>query len=88
MPITCDRPMINCAAAGDIASGVYAVHLVNNGASRETTLTGLPANLKVLRIYVTDARRGMKEGHRIPVTNGSAQFMLEGGTFTTLIGAI
>jgi hypothetical protein len=88
MPITCDRPMISCAAAGDIVNGAYAVHLVNNGASRETTLSGLPANLKELRIYVTDARRGMKEGHRIPVTNGTATFMLEGGMFTTLIGTI
>ena len=88
MPITCDRPMVNCAAAGDIANGRYAVHLVNNGASRPATLNGLPANLKELRIYVTDGRRGMKEGDRIPVADGSATFTLEGGTFTTLIGSL
>ena len=88
MPITCDRPRLTCAAAGDIANGVYAVHLVNTGASRQTTLTGLPAGLKELRIYVTDGQRGMKEGERIAVTDGSAKFLLEGGTFTTVIGAM
>jgi hypothetical protein len=88
LPITCDRPMLTCAAAGDIANDVYAVHLVNNGASRETTLTGLPPGLKELRVYVTDARRGMQEGDPIQVTEGSASFMLEGGTFTTLMGSL
>jgi len=86
MPLGCDRPMINCAAAGDIANGRYAVHLVNSGATRQTTLNGLPASLKELRSYVTDGQRGMQEGERIAITDGSARFLLEGGAFTTLLG--
>ena len=50
------------SCAPSLFNGRYAVHLVNNGASRQTMLNGLPANLKKLRIYVTDRQRGMKEG--------------------------
>jgi hypothetical protein len=74
------------AAFGDIANGVYAVHLVNNGATRPATLAGLPTNLKGLRIYVTDAQRGMKEGKRIPVADGTARFTLDTTSYTTLMG--
>ncbi len=86
LPITCDGSAVACAAFGDIANGVYVMHLVNNGATRRATLTGLPANLKELRIYVTDSRRGMEEGDRIPVANGTAQFTLDTASYTTLIG--
>jgi hypothetical protein len=86
LPMACDGSAVACAAFGDIANGVYAVHLVNNGATRPATLTGLPANLKELRVYVTDSRRGMKEGDRIPVAEGTAQLTLDTASYTTLIG--
>jgi len=84
MPITGDRPAVTCAALGDNARGVYALHIVNNGATRQATLTGLPDNVKELRIYVTDTRRGMDEGERVPVSNGRAQFTLDATSFTSL----
>jgi hypothetical protein len=87
LPATCDRPGLTCAAFGDIAKGEYAVHVVNNGAARPTTLTGLPAEVKQLRMWVTDAQRGMQEGARIPVTNGKAQFTLDQTSLTTLMSA-
>ena len=86
LPIACDGSAVACAAFGDIANGVYAVHLVNNGATRPVTLTGLPANLKELRVYVTDGRRGMKESDRLPVADGTVQFTLDTASYTTLIG--
>jgi len=86
LPIVCDGPAVACAAFGDIANGVYAVHMVNNGATRPATLTGLPANLKELRVYVSDSQRGMKEGDRIAVAKGAAQFTLDAASYTTLIG--
>jgi hypothetical protein len=43
--------------------------------------------LKQLRIYVTNSGRGMKEGKRLAVVNGKAQFTLEAASFTTLISA-
>jgi len=86
LPVTCDGSAVACVAFGDIANGVYAVHLVNNGAARPATLTGLPANLRELRVYVTDSQRGMKEGDRIPATSGTTQFTLDTASYTTLIG--
>ncbi len=74
------------AALGDIANGVYAIHLVNTGATRPATIGGLPASLKSLRVYVTDGQRGMKEGDPISVANGTAQFTLDSASYTTLIG--
>jgi hypothetical protein len=86
LPISCDNPNVTSAAFGNIAAVDYAVHLVNNGASRAATLSGLPAGLKELRLYVTDSERGMEEGKRVPVVNGKTQFTLDAVSFTTLLG--
>ena len=48
------------------------MHLVNNGATRDVTLTGLPDQVRMLRIFVTDKTREMQEGARISVVNGQA----------------
>jgi hypothetical protein len=53
---------------------------------RPATLTGLPATVKELRTYVTDGQRGMKEGARIPATDGTVQFTLDTASYMTLIG--
>ena len=87
LPAKCDRPGLTCSAYGNAASGVYAVHVVNRGPARPTTLTGLPPEVKQLRIWVTDAVRGMQEGAPIPVTNGKAQFTLDPTSYTTLTSA-
>ena len=86
LPVSCDRPSVTCAAFGDIANGTYAVHIVNYGNTRQATLTGLPATIKELRIYVTDGQRGMKEGARVKAANGKADFTLDTFAYTTLIG--
>ncbi len=85
LPVKSDRAGITCAAFGDIANGAYAVHIVNNGGSRGATLKGLPAGVKSLRVRVTDSRRGMQEGDRIPVVDGQAQITLDAMSFTTLM---
>jgi hypothetical protein len=87
LPVACDKqPNLTCAAFGDIADGIYTVHIVNNGATRTATLTGLPPTVKQLRLWVTDAQRGMQESDRIPVTDGKAQFPLAATSYTTVIG--
>jgi len=86
MPVVYDRPGIACAAFGYVAKGIIAVHIVNDGATRPISLSGLPDSLKELRVYITDGQRGMKELDRIPLANGTAKFMLETASFTTLIG--
>jgi hypothetical protein len=87
LPAKCDRPGLTCTAFGDIASGVYSVHVVNMGAARPATLTGLPAEVKQLRMWVTDGQRGMKEEERIPVADGKAQLRLDPFSYTTLVSA-
>jgi hypothetical protein len=87
LPVACDKqPNLTCAAFGNIAEGIYTVHIVNNGAARATTLAGLPPDVKQLRLWVTDAQRGMQESDPIPVTGGKAQFPLAATSYTTVIG--
>lgn len=87
LPVKCKRPGLACAAFGNIAEGVYTLHVVNNGAARPAAVTGLPAGVKQLRIWVTDSKRGMQEGSPIPVADGKAQFSLDAMSYTTLISA-
>jgi hypothetical protein len=85
LPVSCPAAHLSCAALGDVARGVYAVHVVNRGASRTATLTGLPAAVRELRVLVTDAHRGMAEGAPVPVVDGSATVTLGAGSFTTVV---
>jgi hypothetical protein len=85
LPLTASRPNISCAALGNPAKGVYAVHVVNNGATRQVTLTGLPARVKTLRCYVTDATHANKENAPVPVAGGRASFTLGTGSYLTLV---
>jgi hypothetical protein len=84
MPITCDNPkVISCAFADH---GACVVHLVNNGAARTATVSGLPAGVKEVRVFVTDSRRGMQETGRVPVVQGTVQLPLDSMSFTSLTG--
>jgi O-glycosyl hydrolase len=85
MPIACDGANISAAAMGDNKKGIYAVELVNNGADRKVTLTGLPANVKQLLIYTTSKKLNMKESGPVKVENGTAKFKLKATSYTSLI---
>ncbi len=85
MPIQSNAAGISVAALGDNVKNVYAIHLVNNGASRQVILTGLPVKLTAFKIYVTDKKRAMQLGKVIKVINGKATFMLDETCYTTLI---
>ena len=87
LPVACNQqPNITCAAFGDIANGIYTVHMVNHGATRRATLSGLPPTMKRLRLWVTDADRGMQESDPVPVAEGKAQFSLAATSYTTVVG--
>ncbi len=85
IPVTADRPNISCAALGDIARGAYAIHITNNGATRQAVVTGLPLSAKKWRIYVTDAQRGMELVSVRGAVDGRLSFPLEAQTFTSLV---
>lgn len=87
LPVKCDQPGITCAALGNIAEGAYTVHIVNNTGKRPAIVSGLPADVRQVRVWVTDSGRGMEEAAPIPVDGGKAELTLEATSFTTLIGA-
>jgi hypothetical protein len=84
LPITCDNPKVVACAFAD--HGASVVHLVNNGAARTATVSGLPAGVKEMRVLVTDNRRGMQEAKRVPVVQGTVQVPLDAMSFTSLTG--
>jgi len=84
IPVTCDNPkVISC---GFVDHGACVVHLVNTGAARTATVSGLPAGVKETRAFVTDSRRGMEESGRVPVVKGAVQLPLDAMSFTSLAG--
>ena len=85
MPLSVQGANVSGAALGDNARGIYAIHLVNNGAERNVTLSGLPKKIKHLRVWVTDNKMNMQEEKEIKVTDGKAVFQLGATAYTTLI---
>ena len=80
-----DKDNITCAALGDYNRGMYVVHMVNNGASRMTTLKGLPSDARRMTIFVTNDMSSMSKGRRAWVRNGTATFYAESNSFITLL---
>ena len=85
MAITTNSLYISCAAQGDNKKGIYAIHLVNNGATRTATVSGLPATVKQLHMYSTSKGLSMKESEPLHVVNGQVKFALNSESYTTLI---
>lgn len=84
MQLTINGADISGAALGDNEKGIYSIHLVNNGAGRKVTLSGFPAKVKSLRVWVTDRKRNMQKMEPVAVRNGKASFMLDATCYTTL----
>jgi hypothetical protein len=84
LPITCDNPKVVPCAFVD--HGACVVHLVNKGAARTATVSGLPAAVKEMRVFVTDSRRGLQETGQVPVVQGTVQLPLDSMSFTSLAG--
>lgn len=85
LPVTCDKKAVNCAAFGNIARGQYAIHLVNNGASRTVTVNGLPATVSELQMYITNREKGMENQGTARVVNGTVTVELPADSFVSLI---
>ncbi|HYW35003.1 MAG TPA: hypothetical protein VE868_06320 [Balneolaceae bacterium] len=85
MPIHSNRSNVTAAALGNNKDDIYAIHLVNNGATRKVKLVGLPRSVHRLQIYVTDAHKNMKKRKPVKVKNGDATFILRATSFTSLM---
>ncbi|WP_078346417.1 glycoside hydrolase [Mucilaginibacter pedocola] len=84
MPVSADRPGISAAAMGDNGTTTYALHLVNNGSTRDVVLSGLPASITHLRYYITNTKMNMKE-EDVEVKDGVAKFKLPAVSFVSLM---
>ena len=69
IPVSSSKKNVNCAAFGNMVRGEYAVHMVNNGADCEAVISGIPAEVKELKVYVTNTKDCMKET-AVKVENG------------------
>lgn len=85
MPISASRPDIAVAALGDTKKQTYAIHIVNNGATREVILQGLPKGVELLRRYTTSQTKGAEEETSVHVSGGQARFTIESQSFVTLL---
>ncbi len=84
MPITGDKAAISCAAQGNNSSHTYAIHLVNNGATRNAIIAGFPALVKTVKMLVTNKDTNMKESI-LSVNNGQVKLELSTESYVTLI---
>ncbi|TDW96406.1 glycoside hydrolase [Dinghuibacter silviterrae] len=85
LPVSCDRSDIECAALGNPPKGGFAIHIVNNGATCEAFIEGVPAAVKTLRVYVTSATKSMEVEAPLKVVGGKVALKLEEGSFVTLV---
>lgn len=83
IPVSSDKKNVNCAAFGNIARGEYAVHMVNNGADCQAVISGLPAEVKEVKVYVTNTKDCMKET-TVKVENGQARVYLPAISFISV----
>ena len=85
MPLQVNGNDVSGAALGNNKTGVYSIQLVNNGATRQVTLTGLPLKVKTLKMYITDQKRNMQEEKPIAVVNGKVTFQLDTQSYMSLM---
>jgi hypothetical protein len=86
LPVTCDRPNVSGAAFAAGPGGGVGLHLVNNGATRPAVVRGLPPTMRTLRVFCTDATRGMEEMDPVAMVNGEVRVILPAGAFVSLFG--
>jgi mannose/cellobiose epimerase-like protein (N-acyl-D-glucosamine 2-epimerase family)/O-glycosyl hydrolase len=87
VPVVCNKENINAAAFTKKATGEWAVHLVNNGASCEAVISGLPASTKEVAVYVTNSH-SHAEVRLLKVTDGRLSVSLPAESFVSIITAI
>jgi hypothetical protein len=84
MGISSSSHDISGALLGSTRTGVYAIHLVNNGPARKAVIRDVPESIRELRIVVTNQDRNMEELKTITVTDNQAEFTLEPFSYISL----
>jgi hypothetical protein len=86
MPSICNADNMYSAALEDTVKGIYTVHLVNSGASRKLTISGLPVRYKTVQLYLTNKKSDDKQVHRLTIKDGIIKFKVKSESFYTLTG--
>jgi O-glycosyl hydrolase len=87
MPIQSSHADVSAAALGDNSTGVYTIHIVNNSADRQATITGIPAKVEKLKIYITNQEDSLKDSGEKKVSNGQVKLKLPARSFVTLVSS-
>ncbi len=84
VPVTCDKDQVNVAAFSKKATGECALQIVNNGASCQAEITGLPAEAGQAWVYVTNDRQH-GDAQCLKVKDGKAWMDMPADSFVTVI---
>ena len=86
VPSECAKKNINVAAYTKPATGESAVHIVNNAASCEAVISGLPASATEATVYVTNSDSNA-EAVFLPVVGGKVTVQMPAESFVTVLTA-
>ena len=84
VPATCDKENINLAAFHKASTGQCAIHIVNNGASCQAHVSGLPVSMRQATVYVTN-RRQQAGQQSLKVVGGEVTVDMPAESFVTII---
>ncbi|MGB6150871.1 MAG: hypothetical protein WBG48_02665 [Pricia sp.] len=85
IPIISNEELVTSAAFINSKKNKIAIHLVNKGASRNTSISGIPQRIRELRMYTTNKKKSFESIKTVPVRNGVVSLELEGASFVTLM---
>jgi O-glycosyl hydrolase len=80
-----NHPEVSCAALGNNNKGIYTLHMVNNGAERQATITGLPAKAQKVQMFVTNQQDAVKSAGIKTAGNGQLKIKLPARSFVTVV---
>lgn len=84
VPAVCGKQDVNVAAFHKASTGQLAIHIVNNAASCQAHITGLPANMSRATVYITN-RRQQAEEQTVQLAGGEASIEMPAESFVTVI---
>lgn len=85
IPITSSDDLVTSASFLNSRKNSIAIHLVNKGATRNATITGIPKGIKQLKVYLTNKEKSFENNKSVPVQNGIALVELKGASFISLM---
>lgn len=84
IPTVCDKDNVNVASFINAAREEGAVHIVNNAASCDAVITGLPASAEDAVVYVTNSHQNA-EAELVPVKDGTIKVTMPAESFISII---